>query len=95
MIQLNQITHLLDHSNVYGSDKDEAASLRTFNGGQLKVTPPKGHHELDLLPPESNTDMEMDCKLSKNFTGVEPPAEIKCFKAGNLTVTYFKINEVE
>lgn len=78
---------MLDHSNVYGSDEEEAASLRTFHGGQLKVTPRKGHHELDLLPPDTNPETEMDCALSKNFTGVEPPAEIKCFKAGTSYIT--------
>lgn len=80
---MNQITHLLDHSNVYGSDAEEAASLRTFRGGLLKVTPRKGHHELDLLPPDENADTQMDCALSKNFTGVEPSPDIKCFKAGH------------
>jgi len=77
---MNQLTHFLDHSNVYGSDVTDAAELRTFKDGQLKVTPRKGHHELDLLPPDLNaTD---NCTLSKAVTGVEPPPEIRCFKAG-------------
>lgn len=85
-VQMNQNTHFLDASQIYGSDLDDAADLRTFKGGFLKVTPQKGHHELDLLPPDNNA--EMDCSLSKAVTGVEPPPEVKCFKAGD-----FRSNE--
>jgi hypothetical protein len=43
--QLNQITHFLDASNVYGSDDVRAAALRTNDGtGRLLVSPG------DLLP---------------------------------------------
>ncbi|XP_065919490.1 myeloperoxidase-like isoform X2 [Dysidea avara] len=34
--QINQITHYLDGSNVYGSTKEVADSLRVFSGGLLK-----------------------------------------------------------
>ena len=81
---MNQLTHYLDHSNVYGSDLEEQAALRTFVAGGLKVTKRKGHHELDLLPPDE--DVDMDCKLSKKLTGIEPPEEVKCFKAGLCTI---------
>ncbi|XP_032786422.2 peroxidase [Daphnia magna] len=92
--QMNQLTHFLDNSNVYGSDDTEAAALRTFENGALKVTPQKGHHELDLLPPDN--DPEMNCTLPKAVSGVEAPKHIKCFKAGdarsnehpNLAVTH-------
>lgn len=77
---MNQLTHFLDNSNVYGSDDTEAAALRTFENGALKVTPQKGHHELDLLPPDN--DPEMNCTLPKAVSGVEAPKHIKCFKAG-------------
>ncbi len=46
--QVNSLTSFLDGSVVYGSDAVRAAALRTFNGGQLKVS------EGDLLP--ANTD---------------------------------------
>ena len=35
--QLNQITHWLDASNVYGSSQNVSQSLRSFNGGLLKT----------------------------------------------------------
>lgn len=46
--QINEITAWVDASNVYGSDKKRAASLRTFEDGLLKTTDagPFG----DLLP---------------------------------------------
>lgn len=38
--QLNQITHFIDASNVYGSDAVRAAALRTLDGtGRLKTSP--------------------------------------------------------
>lgn len=38
--QLNLITHFIDASNVYGSDPERAAALRTLDGtGKLKVSP--------------------------------------------------------
>ena len=34
---LNRVTHLLDGSNIYGSDDLQAAGLRSFEGGRLKT----------------------------------------------------------
>ena len=34
--QINQITHWLDSSNVYGSNEEEKRKLRTFRNGLLK-----------------------------------------------------------
>ena len=36
--QMNLITSYIDASNVYGSDKERAAFLRTFKGGKLKTS---------------------------------------------------------
>ena len=79
---MNQITHFLDNSQVYGSDSETAVSLRTFNKGGLKVTPRKGHHDLDLLPPD-NQAAAGSCSLPKSVSGIDPPPELKCFKAGD------------
>ncbi len=39
---MNQITHWLDASNIYGSSDNEMQKLRQFTGGQLKVTRQSG-----------------------------------------------------
>jgi len=36
--QINSISSYIDASNVYGSDEDRAAALRTFQGGKLKTS---------------------------------------------------------
>jgi peroxidase len=86
---MNQVTHFVDQSNVYGSDLTETNELRTFIGGALKVTPRRGHHGLVLLPPDEKA--ETNCTLSKNVTGIEPPKEVKCFKAGALHYDFSSI----
>ncbi|XP_046638989.1 peroxidase-like [Daphnia pulicaria] len=79
--QMNGISHYLDHSNVYGSDNKRAAALRTYENGTLKVTHQKGHYDLDLLPPDNMA--ETNCTLSKAVSGIDPPDNVKCFKAGD------------
>jgi len=37
-LQLNELTGYIDGSNVYGSDNQRSAALRSFSGGKLKVT---------------------------------------------------------
>jgi peroxidase len=51
----NEVTHWLDLSVVYGSEKVFADGVRAFTGGMLKVTP-DGNAALndDLLPPDTN-----------------------------------------
>ena len=58
--QLNQVTHLLDGSGIYGSTKEEAASLRSFKCGCLKDSgrsdSNKGNPPFSPIPnPFSNT----------------------------------------
>lgn len=47
--QINEITSYIDGSNVYGSDVERAAWLRTFEGGKLKMS------EGELLPYSDGT----------------------------------------
>lgn len=47
--QMNQITHWLDASNIYGSSKNDANKLRQRFGGQMKVTRQIGSR-LGVLP---------------------------------------------
>ncbi|XP_071518340.1 salivary peroxidase/catechol oxidase-like [Panulirus ornatus] len=51
--QMNQITHFLDGSNIYGSSLGEEGELRLFRRGLLKVQ--EGH----LLPPDFDA---MECE---------------------------------
>ncbi|XP_064085733.1 peroxidase-like isoform X2 [Macrobrachium nipponense] len=48
--QMNQITHYLDGSNIYGSGEEEAQNVRVGHGGLLKV------QERGLLPPHHDAE---------------------------------------
>ena len=43
IFQVNQITHWLDASNVYGSSEEEMEMLRTHKDGQMKFTKARSH----------------------------------------------------
>jgi len=69
---MNQITHWLDGSNIYGSEETTTKAIRLFRDGLLKAeTAPDGG---ELLPENINSKM----KCGK----VNP----KCFKAGDARV---------
>ncbi|KAL7641462.1 UNVERIFIED_CONTAM: hypothetical protein RMT77_007333 [Armadillidium vulgare] len=71
--QMNQITSYMDGSNVYGSTDKEAAALRAFQGGLLKVSMHQGR---ELLP---GNDTNVGCARRKNTVH-------KCFVAGDTRV---------
>ncbi|KAK6040373.1 heme peroxidase [Cooperia oncophora] len=50
--QINQNTHFLDLSSVYGSEECEGASVRSFVNGELKTY----SHNGELLPPQNKND---------------------------------------
>ena len=53
---MNDITHWLDGSSVYGSSFEESESLRGFVGGKLKSSSPiRSHGNRELLPVCKNT----------------------------------------
>ena len=74
--QINQISHWLDGSNIYGSSKEQAKSLRQFQGGLLKtqLAPDGG----ELLP----TDPDKEC-----VGGLSD----RCFQAGNFSLHFFEL----
>ena len=49
--QVNQITHWIDSSNVYGSSKEESRRLRSFQSGLLRTEILNGE---ELLPPNND-----------------------------------------
>lgn len=80
--QLNDNTHFLDLSLVYGSDDKTADELRTKEKGKLKINSPRSDHESALLPPGENP-LGRPCSLAREVSGINPPADIKCFAAGD------------
>ncbi|KAL3886203.1 hypothetical protein ACJMK2_026212 [Sinanodonta woodiana] len=74
--QLNQNTHYIDGSQIYGSDEQTSTSLRTLSGGTLKTggdaTAP------NLLPKDTNN--AANCILPAS------DANVKCFLAGDVRV---------
>lgn len=85
-MQMNDNTHFLDASHVYGSDEKEAKALRSATDkGRMDVTHgwklPTGHHQMDLLPADASA--KEPCTLSRAVSGIDPPKHVKCFHAGD------------
>ena len=77
--QMNQITHWLDGSNIYGSSDEAAAQLRSFVGGKLKDTARSRRHG-NSLP---------SCNRQRNPDEIPMCRDCKtCFIAGELDTTY-------
>ena len=73
---MNTITSVLDANFVYGSSKDTADRLRTFQGGLLASNPINRHLGLkDLLPPKLESP-DAGCKD-------RPNNDTYCFLAGD------------
>ncbi|WKX90812.1 hypothetical protein Q1695_009566 [Nippostrongylus brasiliensis] len=66
--QINQNTHFLDLSSVYGSEGCEAAAVRSFSNGELKTF----IHNGEVLPPQN-----------KNDSNCQSKAPEYCFVAGD------------
>ena len=77
---MNQITHWLDSSNVYGSGNSDARNLRSFRGGRLRSE--RGLNGAEMLPDNG----ENDCKGNSR----------RCFLAGdkNLNMIYTLIKVI-
>ena len=73
--QMNQITHWLDGSNIYGSSDSAAAQLRAFAGGKLKETAQSRRHgnALPSCSRQPNPDEIPMCRSCES-----------CFIAGQL-----------
>lgn len=75
--QMNQITHWLDASNIYGSSETELRHLRKGAGGQLKISAQTGSRNgiLPTCQTEAANDQIASCNGCKH-----------CFFAGELKV---------
>ena len=76
---MNQITHWLDSSNVYGSSKDDENELRLFRNGKLKASAGgrfsgQGTSRREHLPLQDQRGDE--CTI--------PELGVHCFKAGDV-----------
>jgi len=76
--QMNQITHLHDASNVYGSDEEDGKDLRELRGGLLKTH--KNTHPKGLLPQEEGDLEGEECQID---SATQDSLDRKCFKAGD------------
>jgi hypothetical protein len=75
---MNQATHYLDGSMIYGTTDERAWSLRTFSNGQLSSEIKNGH---DYLP---HADKPLQqCQVSSNTS--------TCYKSGNFMKLEFII----
>ena len=68
---MNQITHWLDSSNVYGSGESDARKLRSFRGGRLRSG--RGLNGAEMLPDNGDNDCG----------GTSSGNQGRCFLAGN------------
>ena len=76
---MNQITHWLDASNIYGSSDSENFQLREPSGGQLKLDRVSGT-KLGMLP---------TCTAARSQTISMCSGCSKCFFAGQIFIFLF------
>lgn len=77
LFQMNQATHFMDGSQVYGTNGRDAAALREKTGGLLKTSGPGA----DQLPLVSNPTAK--CLVDSN--------DATCFNAGKLMYNLLNI----
>ena len=75
---MNQITHFLDSSNVYGSDEEDVKQLRQYEGGLLKTYKPDPAGPRSLLPQEGEEGKD-ECAIEE---AQQVRENRKCFVAG-------------
>ncbi|KAJ8935261.1 hypothetical protein NQ318_007071 [Aromia moschata] len=73
--QVNQVTHYLDGSQIYGSTMNRTRSLRAFSGGKLRISTSKGKSYLPI-----SEHPTQDCQVSS-------PASA-CFRSGDSRVNF-------
>ncbi|PSN56140.1 hypothetical protein C0J52_03325 [Blattella germanica] len=71
--QMNQATHMLDASMIYGTTDEKTKALRTYSKGQLVVEMKDGHEYL----PQTDKPMQ-HCQVTSNTSA--------CYKSGDMRV---------
>lgn len=56
---MNQVSHFLDGSTIYGSDLTKSRELREFQGGRLRIDVRNGHA---FLPSENDPEIAFLCE---------------------------------
>lgn len=83
--QVNVVTSWIDGSQIYGSDDETAAALRTFEGGRLKTSPGDDGvigTDDDLLPYNNSTYFPDGVLPMDNDAGIVPDDQL--FAAGDV-----------
>ena len=88
--QMNQITHLHDASNVYGSDEEDAQNLRAFSDGLLKTYKSPQAANRELLPQDTGEAEVEECEIDEN---IQRTQDRKCFQAGGGNLRYLALYE--
>nr|XP_018900796.1 PREDICTED: peroxidase-like isoform X2 [Bemisia tabaci] len=74
--QMNQATHLLDGSMLYGTSQEKAKALRQMSGGKMKTQiDMDGHEYLPVFTPDKKMER---CQISRNSS--------TCYESGDTRV---------
>lgn len=80
---MNQVTHYLDGSQIYGSAKVKADKLREFNGGRLLVSKKNGRTFLPLA-----SHPKEDCQVLSNNSDCYTGGDVRINMQPHLTAMH-------
>lgn len=78
---MNQATHMLDASMIYGTTDEKTKALRTYSKGQLTVEMKDGHEYL----PQTDKPMQ-HCQVTSNTSA--------CYKSGKISLLIYSYENV-
>lgn len=78
MLQMNQATHYLDGSMIYGANDETAWALRTFSNGQLSSEMKNGYEFL----PQADEPLQQ-CQVSSDTS--------TCYKSGKFVFSFVTV----
>ena len=83
---MNQITHWLDGSNIYGSTEIDAKLIRTFRYGLLIDSTETGPPNIDLLPKCDQSEFEDLSGACHTCEVLDVDPEGSCFASGTIYI---------